>query len=464
MPKFLQNKLLQKVKAWWQHVHLQPAQLNQSPTPTPAGPLIEQLRHTLFQVDQAGRFQYLSPQWQQLTGYSPMACYGEHIWAYSHPTQSQSMTQWLEQYAHASPPTKPLQLHLIHQQGHAIWVEMHASSWFDENGRTIGITGTLLDITEARQTQRQQAAAYRTLMTIADHFEGMLFRCRNNQAWSMEYVSAGCQQLTGYAEEQLMSADSNLAYAQLIHEDDHQRVWHLVQSSLQNNQSWRIAYRINTALGEQKWVWEQGRGIFSDTEQLLFLEGIIYDITQSKLADPLFKQTALFNSGTDYQASYRLLTELQQTYSQDKVLLMQLKVDNLSHIEATYGAEFCNRLMLQVQGRIEQIMPTHASLCRYHTDQLLVSYPLQLEPTSEVHLRQLRQHLIPPLHVDKLDIYISLSIGWLCLKGRQWSLYETLRDLDLATAYTASLGGGQTQEASHELRRLHSPTQALGWP
>jgi PAS domain S-box-containing protein len=48
-------------------------------------------------------------------------------------------------------------------------------------------------------------------------------------------------------------------------------------------------YRIQTATGEQKWVWEQGVGVFSDEGDLLTLEGFITDITQRKRAEDLVR-------------------------------------------------------------------------------------------------------------------------------------------------------------------------------
>jgi len=56
------------------------------------------------------------------------------------------------------------------------------------------------DITERKERERQ-------LSTLMDNIPGMVYRCRNEPGWPMEFVSEGCQELTGYDPEALESDD-----------------------------------------------------------------------------------------------------------------------------------------------------------------------------------------------------------------------------------------------------------------
>ena len=147
------------------------------------------------------------------------------------------------------------------------------------------------DITERQQAEaaekRHWAAlqeSQRTHATLMANLPGMVYRCRNDKIWTMIFVSEGCIKLTGYQPSELIG-NSKVSYGQLIHPDDQESIWGQVQAALQDKRAFQYIYRLVTATGQQKWVWEQGRGIFSSEGQVLFLEGFITDITEQKQAE-----------------------------------------------------------------------------------------------------------------------------------------------------------------------------------
>jgi PAS domain S-box-containing protein len=105
----------------------------------------------------------------------------------------------------------------------------------------------------------------------------------------MEFLSEGCLSLTGYKIEQLISSKT-ISYGDIIHEEDKKKVWKKVQDMISLKQPFFIEYRIIHANGTIKWVWEQGRGVFSESGDLLFLEGFITDITERKQAENELKE------------------------------------------------------------------------------------------------------------------------------------------------------------------------------
>jgi PAS domain S-box-containing protein len=124
----------------------------------------------------------------------------------------------------------------------------------------------------------------RKLSTLMGNLPGMAYRCLNDENWTMEFISEGCLELTGYNPLDLIG-NRQLSYNELIHPDDQNIVWNRAQESLAAKQPFRVVYRIQTATGEQKWVWEQGVGVFSEDGDLMALEGFITDITQRKRAE-----------------------------------------------------------------------------------------------------------------------------------------------------------------------------------
>jgi PAS domain S-box-containing protein len=131
---------------------------------------------------------------------------------------------------------------------------------------------------------------------------GMAYRCRNDPAWTMEFVSEGCADLTGYQPADLTNGSGTFSYVDLIHPKDRSLVWDQIQQALAEHQKFQIIYRILTATGTEKWVWEQGLGVVSPEGNLVAIEGFIIDITDRKHAEEIIrkanKQVALLTSIT----------------------------------------------------------------------------------------------------------------------------------------------------------------------
>jgi PAS domain S-box-containing protein len=161
--------------------------------------------------------------------------------------------------------------------------------WLDATTRIIDFLGqpavlvSAFDITTHKQAQEALHESQRTLSTLMSNLPGMAYRCRHDRDWTMEFVSEGCFSLTGYHPVDFIHSPT-ISLSAIIYPNDRDRLWHEVQAALQQNRPYQLEYRITTAIGEQKWVWEQGRGILSATGDVLALEGFITDITEHKRA------------------------------------------------------------------------------------------------------------------------------------------------------------------------------------
>ena len=131
---------------------------------------------------------------------------------------------------------------------------------------------------EAVQALRENE---RRLSTLLSNLPGMAYRCRMDEQWTMEFVSEGCQELTGYAPSDLV-LNKRLCYADLIHPEDEAQVRALVEAAVLRNTRFHAVYRIRTASGSEKWVAEHGVAVRAPNGDVVALEGIIGDITKRK--------------------------------------------------------------------------------------------------------------------------------------------------------------------------------------
>ena len=129
-----------------------------------------------------------------------------------------------------------------------------------------------------RQALDRSQNHYRRLI---DSLPGFAYICTNDDRWTMRFVSASAQAVLGYAPEDIID-NRVVAYADLIHPDDRQRVWSSAQANMAAHRPCEIQYRVISAAGACKWVWERGQGVYDDAGTLVGIEGYIEDITAFK--------------------------------------------------------------------------------------------------------------------------------------------------------------------------------------
>jgi len=128
---------------------------------------------------------------------------------------------------------------------------------------------------------REKERNYRTLI---NNLPGFVYRCQNDQNWTMIYISAGCKDITGYLPGDFIN-NKNIAFNDIIDPNFRQEIYEKWKKVLAEKKTFEFEYPIITKNKDVRWVWERGCGIYSDEGKLLFLEGFITDVTDSKHAE-----------------------------------------------------------------------------------------------------------------------------------------------------------------------------------
>ncbi|MDZ4163498.1 MAG: PAS domain S-box protein [Smithellaceae bacterium] len=167
----------------------------------------------------------------------------------------------------------------------------------NDDGAILGVVLVFRDQTEERAAQKALRESERKLSTLMANLPGMAYRCRLDRDWTMEFVSEGAFDLTGYRPADLVDS-ARIAYAELIHPEDRERVWEEIQQALAGSGAFTLEYRIRDADGREQWVWERGCATLDAKGEVEALEGFITDITDRKRAEEALRASERWLSQT----------------------------------------------------------------------------------------------------------------------------------------------------------------------
>lgn len=138
---------------------------------------------------------------------------------------------------------------------------------------------------ENMMSEESLRESQRFLSTLISNLPGYVYRCHEeNGKWYTQFASEGIYELTGYHSKDFLR-DGTMTFGWLLHPDDQKNMSSIVKEAIKQKTPYQLTYRITTANGKIKWVWEQGRAIFSEKGKLVATEGFITDISEKKLAE-----------------------------------------------------------------------------------------------------------------------------------------------------------------------------------
>ncbi|MEX0615789.1 MAG: PAS domain-containing protein, partial [Methylophaga sp.] len=240
--------------------------------------LLDRIEQIVFQINVNHELIFASPAWERLLDYAADETMDRDLFSFIHPEDLLLAEARLNALTHGKRQNTQFELRLIAKNGTSQWFELRAATTSMLKGERSSVIGTLTDISQMKQASAGLRANSSTATEmIMSRIPAMIYRCRNDRNWSLEYVSNGCLEVSEYQPYELVKIPS-IPYMSLIHPDDQQTCWEFVQKQIAKQQSFHMIYRLITRSGKTKWVFEHGRGVFSGSDELLSLEGIITDL------------------------------------------------------------------------------------------------------------------------------------------------------------------------------------------
>jgi PAS domain S-box-containing protein len=412
--------------------------------------LIQSLPQVIFEIDREGRWSFLNQSWSQLSGFRVDECIGANYIDYVHP---QDRTRCKDtfvtmQSGEADHCTEAFRF--LISGGNYLWTEIHAAIARSADNQITGIVGTINNITDRVSEEELLLANQRTLTAMLNDLPGMVYRCRNNPDWTMEYVSGSSYKLTGYSPEDIIN-NKRLSYGSMIHPDDKQGVWDEVQNAIRENRRFEKAYRITTADDKVKWVWECGKGIFSNNQEWLGLEGFITDITGKRDYEQIQLEDILYDEVTELPSPHLFMDRLQVAIRRtaDKnhqAILYVIHLNRILNALESVDSDVINSTTREVGQRLNALIGPLDSITRLENERwgLLIENPQGKLSATEVSQR-IQDAFLAPIVIGTSEVYVTTSIGIALCDDSNSTAEVLLRNASHAMNRAHALGGGRCE-------------------
>ncbi len=410
--------------------------------------LVQNIPQAVFEIDCEGNWLYLNHSWALLSGFAVSECIGAGYSDYIHPQDRSRCRETFTKMQQGDIENCTDAFRFLASDGSYLWTEIHAAAVHTGNNQIFSIVGTINNITDRVSEEELLQANHRTLTALINDLPGMVYRCRNNPDWTMEYVSGSSLQLTGYTPEDIVN-NRRLSYASMIHADDRQNVWEEVQNAIREKRRFEKVYRIITIEGNEKYVWECGKGIFSGNNELLGLEGFIIDISRNRKIEHNLRSQALYDEITGLPTPLLFTKRIDSTIKRistqgGEAAVFIIHLDRILKTLDQLDSESINQIAINISQRLQTL--THSIDCISHLENQ--RWALLIENLkSQCPITEMAQHIqdlfLKPVKFGKSNIYITTSIGVTTCCNTDKSAEALLQDASHAMNRAHALGGGR---------------------
>jgi PAS domain S-box-containing protein len=179
---------------------------------------------------------------------------------------------------------------VVRPDGSIRWVRDRAFPIRNDEGQVYRMAGITEDITLRKQAEdalRQSESAYRTL---AENLPGIVYRVFVREGKRMQFFNKVAETVTGYASEELRPG-TVCSIEPLILSEDRPGVIAEVQRAIVEDRPFAAEYRLRHKDGGIRYLLEQGTPIRGPDGEPLYIDGVIFDITERVEAEEALRQS-----------------------------------------------------------------------------------------------------------------------------------------------------------------------------
>ena len=250
--------------------------------------LVENLPAATYidRVDDGSTTLYVSPQIEALWGYTQQEWTANpDTWIDAmHPDDRDRVLDEVARHNDLGAPFE-VEYRFRTKDGRWTWVGDHATAVRDDDGEIAFSQGAMFDITERRQAEEHLRAAEERYRAIVEHVPAAIYVDVPDGSMQTRYVSPQIEQIMGCTPEEFIAQPE--LWLELI-PDERQRAEMretYVEAIRERRPSWTGEYLIRHPDGREVWVHDETTFVTDEHGEPLFLQGVMYDVTERKEAE-----------------------------------------------------------------------------------------------------------------------------------------------------------------------------------
>jgi PAS domain S-box-containing protein len=254
---------------------------------------------------------YVSPQVATIFGYGTDEWRSiDHLWrSRLHPDDLERTLDAVRAHATTLEPFDA-EYRFRHRDGSWMWVRDQAVVIRDEEGTPLFSQGVMHDVTREKTAEDRLREAEERYRGIVEHIPAAIYLDRADASMQSVYVSPQILEIAGVTPENWLE-DPEL-WLRLMDPSDRDAIGASYTLAATSGMPWSAEYRLHTPDGRTIWVHDETTFLHADDGTPLYLQGVIFDITERKLAEQALRESE--RRERDAAERLRALDEMKNTF------------------------------------------------------------------------------------------------------------------------------------------------------
>ncbi|TGK03786.1 PAS domain S-box protein [Leptospira semungkisensis] len=201
--------------------------------------------------------------------------------------------------------------------------------------------GFVTDISERKMIESALKQSEQQVRSLIENIPGITYRCLPGRDWKILFMSDASESITGYPASDFVRTEPARSFKELVHLEDLQRIEEEIDSAIFEKRAFTLEYRITDKNGDTRWLWGNGCGVYGGNGEVLFIDGVILDITERRNIEEALRTAkekaelaAITKTSFLANMSHEIRTPMNSILGFTEVLLSEnLEKEHRTHLE-----------------------------------------------------------------------------------------------------------------------------------